>query len=86
MYAEHNSLARKQDYRSELIDQLKQSGMTPEEIERWFPKTYEEKREKVRDDQSLLEALHKEVASLRVEVDEIKRQLEARAADKHGQP
>jgi polyhydroxyalkanoate synthesis regulator phasin len=77
-------LARKQDYRSELIDQLKQSGRTPEEIERWFPKTYEERLQKVRDDKNLLEALHKEVAALRVEVDEIKRQLEIRTADKQG--
>jgi hypothetical protein len=42
-----------------------------------FPKSFEEKKQKVLDDHALLESLHGAVAALRVEVDEIKERLAA---------
>jgi hypothetical protein len=66
-----------QDYRGEMIDKLRKAGTAAEDIERLFPKSFEEKKQKVLDDHQLLESLHGAVAALRVEVDEIKARLAA---------
>jgi hypothetical protein len=66
-----------QDYRGEMIDKLRKGGTAAEDIERLFPKSFEEKKQKVLDDHQLLESLHGAVAALRVEVDEIKERLAA---------
>ena len=60
-----------------MIDTLRRGGTAPEDIERLFPKSVEEKKQKVMDDHELLESLHGAVAALRVEVDEIKERLAA---------
>jgi hypothetical protein len=66
-----------QDYRGEMIDKLRKAGTSAEDIDRLFPKSFEEKKQKVLDDHQLLESLHGAVAALRVEVDEIKEHLAA---------
>jgi hypothetical protein len=79
---EPSNCALAQDYQGELMDKLRKGGTPPEEIERMFPKSFQEKRQTVLDDHKLLESLHGAVAALRVEVDEIKERLDAAAADK----
>ena len=60
-----------------MIDTLRKGGTSAEEIDRLFPKSFQEKKQTALDDHKLLDSLHGAVAALRVEVDEIKERLAA---------
>mmetsp|Transcript_278 Transcript_278/g.473 ORF Transcript_278/g.473 Transcript_278/m.473 type:complete len:178 (+) Transcript_278:134-667(+) len=60
------------DYRREEIHYLRESGMSEEQIERYIPKTAEERKKYVQDKANDVEKMKKDIAYLLNEVAELK--------------
>ena len=60
------------DYRSEEMSYLKGSGMTDEEIERYIPKTSEERKQYAADRANDLDRMKRDIAYLLNEVSELR--------------
>jgi ribosomal protein S15P/S13E len=67
------------DYRSEEMKYLKDSGMSPEEIEKYVPKTAEERRQYVASKQNDMTNMKKDIAFLLQEVNDLKGHLKGTA-------
>lgn len=61
------------DYREEMIHSLRERGRTDEEIERYVPKTFQERQQYVEDKKNDLKKMKEDIAYLLQAVDELKR-------------
>jgi len=66
-----------QDYRNDVISELRARGKTPEEIERFVPKTFEERQQYVKDQKNDLVKMKEDIAFLLKEVHELRQAMNA---------